>query len=97
MLVESMLSVYKQAEGIQPADEQAFGFYALVALGGIHHHHKTEEEVYCMLTLIHIIQKHTIDFLPSANARARIREYFISHIIDVSYDIINSLESADPD
>ncbi|KIM25414.1 hypothetical protein M408DRAFT_210589 [Serendipita vermifera MAFF 305830] len=46
MLTESMLSVYRQAEGIKPADEAAFAFYALITMGGVHHHHMTEEEKY---------------------------------------------------
>jgi hypothetical protein len=59
MLTEGMLSVYKQAEGIKPEDEEAFAFYALITMGGIHHHHVTEEEKYCALvpalSLTHIV------------------------------------------
>lgn len=47
ILTESMLSVYKQAEGITPADEAAFAFYALVTVTAVHYHHHTEEEEYC--------------------------------------------------
>lgn len=51
MLTESLLSVYKQAEGIKPEDYAAFAFYALVTMGGIHHHHMTEEETYRMSSI----------------------------------------------
>ncbi|PVF93939.1 hypothetical protein CPB86DRAFT_828990 [Serendipita vermifera] len=46
ILVESMLSVYRQAETIKPEDEEAFVFYALLTMGGVHHHHEEEEENY---------------------------------------------------
>jgi hypothetical protein len=49
MLTESMLSVYKQAEGIKPEDEAAFAFYALLTVGAVHHHHAIEEKQYCAL------------------------------------------------
>ncbi|KIM25429.1 hypothetical protein M408DRAFT_26214 [Serendipita vermifera MAFF 305830] len=49
MVVESMLSVYKQAEGIRPADQADFAFYALITLSAIRHHHHTEEENYLPL------------------------------------------------
>ncbi|CCA72628.1 hypothetical protein PIIN_06565 [Serendipita indica DSM 11827] len=46
ILVESMLSTYQKAESIAPKDEQAFGFYALVTIGGVVTHHREEEEEY---------------------------------------------------
>lgn len=41
-----MLSVYQQAEGVKPGEQSAFAFYALVTVGGVHHHHLQEETEY---------------------------------------------------
>lgn len=80
MITESMLSVYKQADGIRAADQADFAFYALVTVSAIRVHHNTEEEHY--RTYLHLNFLHSLQApqCPVCN-----RNLFVVYLITCSF------------